>query len=191
MKVLVAGIGNIFLSDDGFGSEVARRLAWSDAMPPGVEVGDFGIRGVHLAYQLLDGYDALVMIDAIRTGEPPGTITVFEPDLAAEPGDIDRGDGRAAAASAIDAHGMDPMSVLRSLSGLGGSVERVVIVGCEPETVEEGIGLSEPVSAVLPAAASAVVDLVSELVAASGSSAAPSRPARAMRSDVAVHHGSG
>ena len=79
--VLVAGIGNIFLADDGFGVEVAQRLR-RPALPDGVRVEDFGIRGVHLAYELLDGYDALVLVDAVPMGEPPGTVAVIEPELA-------------------------------------------------------------------------------------------------------------
>ena len=80
--MLVAGIGNIFLGDDGFGVEVAQRLA-DRPMPEGVQVADFGIRGVHLAYELLDGYDALVLVDAVPMGEPPGTVAVIEPELDA------------------------------------------------------------------------------------------------------------
>ena len=83
--ILVAGIGNIFLTDDGFGVEVASRLA-RQSLPPGVRVADFGIRGVHLAYELLDGYDGLILIDAVPMGEPPGTLAVIEPD-ADDPGD--------------------------------------------------------------------------------------------------------
>ena len=79
-RVLVAGIGNIFLGDDGFGVEVADRLA-GRTLPDGVQVADFGIRGVHLAYELLDGYDALVLVDAVPMGEPPGTVAIIEPEL--------------------------------------------------------------------------------------------------------------
>jgi hydrogenase maturation protease len=161
VKVLVAGIGNIFLGDDGFGSEVARRLG-DAALPPGVEVVDFGIRGVHLAYQLLDGYDGLVIIDAIRQGDPPGTISLIEPELG--DGNQGEGDGALRPGVAVDAHGMDPESVLRSLSALGGSVARVLVVGCEPLSLEEGIGLSEPVDAALDRAAEVTLDAVTELL---------------------------
>jgi hydrogenase maturation protease len=160
VKVLVAGIGNIFLGDDGFGSEVARRLAGA-ALPEGVEVTDFGIRGIHLAYQLLDGYDGLVIIDAVRRGDPPGTISVIEPEL--DPGGTGDSDSQIRPAVAVDAHGMDPESVLRSLSALGGSVGRVLVVGCEPLSLEEGIGLSEPVGSALAAASGAVLEAVAEL----------------------------
>src|ERR1700722_2879797 len=95
--VLVAGIGNIFMSDDGFGVEVATRLA-TQAMPPGVRVAEFGIRGVHLAYELLDGYDALILIDAVPMGEVPGTIAVIEPD---DRGALPAGEEQS---SVVDAH---------------------------------------------------------------------------------------
>ena len=113
--VLVAGVGNIFLRDDGFGVEVASRLA-TRPMPEGVRVVDFGIRGLHLAYELLDGYDALVLVDAMPMGEPPGTVAVVEPDIDVTGSDV----------VAVDAHGMDPATVLATLSGLGGSVGRVL-----------------------------------------------------------------
>ncbi len=139
MKILIAGIGNIFLSDDGFGVEVVKHID-ATSLPHGVTIADFGIRGVHLAYELLDGYDALVLIDAMPLGEPPGTLVVFEPDV------------ESVEATNVDAHSMSPAVVLGLLAGLGGRVPRVVIVGCQPLTVEEGLGLSEPVSsAVTPA----------------------------------------
>ena len=139
-RVLVAGIGNIFLGDDGFGVEVVKHIDSSD-LPTGTTVTDFGIRGVHLAYELLEGYDALVLIDAMPLGEPPGTVAIFEPDID----DIDP--------AGVDAHSMNPAVVLGLLAGLGGNVPKVVIVGCQPLTLDEGIGLSEPVAAaVIPAA---------------------------------------
>ncbi len=153
-RTLVAGIGNIFLSDDGFGVEVAARLV-REPMPDDVHVEDFGIRGVHLAYELLDGYDTLVLVDALPRGEPPGTVTVLEPALDDLPG------------AAMDAHTMDPGTVLATLDGLGGQVGRVLIVGCEPLTVDEGIGLSEPVAAAVDVAAETVMDLVAVAPSAS------------------------
>ena len=146
-RTLVAGIGNIFSSDDGFGVEVAARLA-RRPLPDGVRVEDFGIRGVHLAYELLEGYDTLVLVDTLSQGEAPGTVVVFEPRL-----DDLRG-------AALDAHTMDPGTVLATLTELGGRVERVLIVGCEPATVEDGMGLSPPVAAAVERAADAVVDLI-------------------------------
>ena len=157
-RVLVAGVGNVFLSDDGFGVEVARRLAGRD-LPAGVEVADVGIRGMHLAYRLLDGYRALVLVDAVRHGHPPGTLYLLEHDLD---GPADDG--------AFDAHGMDPGAVLAMLDqlaqgvGVTRPVERVLVVGCEPASVDEGIGLTEPVAAVVDRAANAVVDLVGDLL---------------------------
>jgi hydrogenase maturation protease len=151
-RVLVAGVGNIFLGDDGFGVEVAARLAGAP-VPDGVEVADFGIRGVHLAYQLLEGYDALVLVDAVRRGEDPGTLSLLEVETEGEDPPM----------VAVDAHGMDPHSVLATLAGLGGSVERVLVVACEVAHVDEGIGLSAPVSRAVPAAAELVLKVVGEL----------------------------
>ena len=156
MKVLVAGIGNIFLGDDGFGVEVANRMA-PLPQPDGVVVADFGIRGVHLAYELLGGYDALVLIDAVPIGEPPGTLAVIEPEIA----ELIAGDDDIA--PAMDAHSMNPAVVLGMLAGLGGEVGRVVIVGCQPEVIEEGIGLSAPVTAAIDRAITAVTEVVIEL----------------------------
>jgi hydrogenase maturation protease len=148
-SVLVAGIGNIFLSDDGFGVEVASRLA-EVSVPEGVKVGDFGIRGVHLAYELLEGYDSVILIDALPTGDPPGTVCVFEPEL----------DG--AGVGVLDAHSLDPAAVLLMLGDLGGHVGRVLVVGCQPATLAEGIGLSEPVAAAVAEAVQVVLTLVND-----------------------------
>lgn len=148
-KVLVAGVGNIFLSDDGFGVEVVRRLA-GHPMPEGVTVADYGIRGIHLAYELLEGYDLVVLIDALPRGEPPGTLFVFEPD-------VDGFDD----VPPLDSHQMDPRAVLGMVAELGGEVGRVLLVGCEPADVGDGIGLSPPVAAVVEDAATMVEELVS------------------------------
>jgi hydrogenase maturation protease len=155
-RVLVAGIGNIFNSDDGFGSEVARRLL-KESIPEGVKVTDFGIRGIHLAYELLDGYDTAILIDATQQGGEPGTIYVMEPDIDA----IETESGLAEAGIA-DAHGMDPASVLALLRTLGGGVERLLVVGCEPADVEEGMGLSEPVARAVDEAVRVVRELLNE-----------------------------
>ena len=156
-RVLVAGIGNIFLSDDGFGVEVAQRLR---RHPPrdDVRIEDFGIRGVHLAYELLDGYDALVLVDALATGEPAGTVTVMEPDRPA-PG------AARADAPVLEAHSMDPVVVLDLVANLGGAIERVVVVGCEPASLDEGIGLSAPVADAVERAVDVVGQLLGELCA--------------------------
>lgn len=141
-RVLVAGIGNIFLGDDGFGVEVVRRLA-AHQLPDDVELLDTGVRGVHLAYQMLDGYRTVVLVDAARRGGAPGTVYLIEVD---EPADLAPQD------ALIDGHRMAPDTVLALLgtlsAGTGGSrPQRVVVVGCEPASLEEGMGLSDPVAA--------------------------------------------
>ncbi len=152
--VLVAGIGNIFQTDDAFGVEVANRLS-TRALPAGVRVEDFGIRGLHLAYELLNGYDGLVLIDAVPMGEPAGTLAIIEPEV--EPS------GRRDA-PVVDAHTMSPDAVLASLAGLGGSVEKIFIVGCQPANLQEGMGLTAPVAAAVDAAVDMCLALVSDLV---------------------------
>jgi hydrogenase maturation protease len=142
MSVLVAGIGNVFFGDDGFGVAVAARMA-GEPWPDDVHVVDVGIRTLHLAYQLLDGYDALVLVDAVASGEPPGTLVLL--DLADEP----------VAGARRDPHGVDPSTVLGLLEELGGHVRQVLLVGCAPATTE-GMGLSAAVAGVLDDA----VDLV-------------------------------
>ncbi len=145
--VLVAGVGNVFFSDDGFGPAVVERLAGAE-MPAGVEVGDYGIRGIHLAYRLLEErFAALILVDALPMGEPPGTLAVFEPE---DLGDI---------AGGIDAHCMSPAVVQSCVSALGGSLPRVLVVGCEPATVQPGMALSEPVVAALDDAARLVLEI--------------------------------
>lgn len=157
MKVLVAGIGNVFMRDDGFGVEVVRRMS-GVTTPEGVRVCDYGIRGVHLAYELLDGYDALVLVDAVPMGEPPGTVALIEPDVAglAQPG-------------ALDAHSMSPATVLGALAHLGGRVGRVLVIGCEPADTGEGMGLSEEVSAAIGAAVDLCLEVLDELCPSVGS----------------------
>ncbi len=152
MSVLVAGVGNIFLGDDGFGSEVARRLA-DVPLPEGTKVVDFGIRGVHLAYELLDGYDALVLIDAAPHGVAPGTVSLIQPDLARLP-------DSPASAGLVDAHGMEPTSVFSLLESLGQTPARTLVVACEPLDTGDGIGLTEPVAAAVDAAVTLVRDLL-------------------------------
>jgi hydrogenase maturation protease len=150
MKILVAGIGNIFLGDDGFGVEVVKHID-TTSLPEGVKVEDFGIRGVHLSFELLDGYDALVLVDAMPVGEPPGTVVTFEPDVES----ID--------ATTADAHSMSPAVVLGLLAGMGGTIPRVVVVGCQPLTIDEGIGLSEPVAAAVAPAADTVRQVLADI----------------------------
>jgi hydrogenase maturation protease len=165
-RVLVAGVGNIFLGDDGFGVEVARRLAAAD-LPEGVEVADFGIRGVHLAYQLLDGYDLVVLVDATPRGGEPGSVYVIEPTRSAG--------ADAEQASMVDAHDMEPGAVLALLEALGGTPGRVLVVGCEPAEVTERIGLSEPVAGAVDRAAEVVRELVMEVEPGSTQATTPRR----------------
>jgi hydrogenase maturation protease len=152
MTVLVAGIGNLFASDDGFGPEVVRRLGERADGP--VRVVDYGIRGMHLAYDLLDGYDVLVLVDAVPTGDAAGDVTVLE----VGPGDLGAGD--------FDPHGMSPVAVLASLESLGGTLPRTYVVGCRPGSVEDGIGLTDAVAAAVPVAVETVERLLADLLAA-------------------------
>ncbi|MFJ1546570.1 hydrogenase maturation protease [Streptomyces sp. NPDC088246] len=152
---LVAGVGNIFLGDDGFGVETVRRLA-SVPLPGHVEAVDIGVRGVHLAYQLLDGYDTLVLIDATERGGAPGTLYLIEAD---RPGRIEPQE------ALLDGHRMSPDAVLALLETLCAGTgcippRRTLVVGCEPACVEEGIGLSGPVAAAVPEAMNMVLRLV-------------------------------
>jgi hydrogenase maturation protease len=146
-RVLVAGVGNLFLGDDGFGPEVARRLA-GRSLPAGVRVVDYGIRGMHLAYDLLEGYDELVILDAAPRGGRPGDVVVLEV------GEGDFGTGE------FDGHGMEPTAVLSSLGSLGGRLPRTYVVGCEPADIDEGIGLSPSVAAAVDPAVDAVLRLL-------------------------------
>jgi hydrogenase maturation protease len=148
---LVAGVGNIFLGDDGFGPAAARALA-GRSLPDGVRVIDYGIRGMHLAYDLLDGVGALVLVDALPGEGPAGTLTVLEV------GPDDLGDGE------FDAHGMDPVAVLASLEAMGGRLPPTYVVGCRPADLSEGIGLSDPVAQAVGDAVVTVRRLVDELV---------------------------
>ena len=153
-RVLVAGIGNVFRSDDGFGPEVVRRLAAEGALPAGVRVADYGIRGLHLAYDLLDSYDTLILIDALPGDDgAPGGVVLLE--VTAD----DLGDGE------FDAHAMGPAAMLAGLDRLGGRLPATYVVGCRVTDVDEGLGLSEPVAAAVPVAATAVRELVARLLA--------------------------
>jgi hydrogenase maturation protease len=150
-RTLVAGIGNVFLGDDGFGVEVVARLV-REPLPPGVRIVDTGIRARDLAYELLDGgYDTAILVDAVARGEAPGTLSVIEP-VACEP--IDSSE------TTFDAHAMTPDTVLSFLNTLGGVSTRIRIVGCEPACLEEGIGLSAPVTAAIGEAVALIRELV-------------------------------
>jgi len=155
-QILVAGIGNAWLRDDGFGGEVAKRLAQRE-LPGGVEVMDFGTGGLDLAYEVMRGYDALVLIDISRQGGEPGTLYVMEPDEADIAAGIEDGE-------MVDPHGMDPQTVLRFVRAVGGWPGKVVIIACEPAEIEEvGLGLSERVSAAVDHAVELVASTVAEL----------------------------
>ena len=147
-RTLVAGVGNIFFGDDGFGVEVARRLAERD-LPEGVTVADYGISGMHLAHDLSNGYDRAILIDATPRGGAPGTVYVLEPDAPAEPNH-----------ALFDSHGMQPEVVLGMLGMLGAATGQMLIVGCEPASSEPGIGLSGPVAAAVNDAVRKVLELI-------------------------------
>ncbi len=156
-RILVAGVGNVFLGDDGFGVEVVRRLA-GRGLPEGVEVVDFGIRGMDLAYALQGDYEAVVFVDATPRGERPGTVYLIEPEIE-EGGE-----------AMLDTHGMDPVKVIKLSRALGAKPTRTLVVGCEPQQVVSGedyedmiMELSEPVRAAVEEAVKLVESLVEEI----------------------------
>jgi hydrogenase maturation protease len=151
-RTLIAGVGNIFQRDDAFGVEVIRLLA-DRPWPPGVKVVDFGIRGVHLVYELLDGCDLFVLVDAAQRGCAPGTVTVLEvdPDHMPSPGGV------------MDAHGLAPDQVFAMLASMGGRPGRSLVVACEPADVSDGMGLSDPVREALPTAVRAVEAILEQV----------------------------
>ena len=158
-RILVAGIGNIFLGDDGFGPEVMRHVVGVPRIDD-VDLVDYGIRGMHLAYDLLEEWRALVLVDALPNQGAPGTIHVFDADHET-----------LAATAGLEAHSMDPAAVFATLTALGGTAPRTIVVGCEVENVEEGMGLSEPVAAAVPAAIAAINDVLADLVTRTTASA--------------------
>jgi hydrogenase maturation protease len=153
MRVLVAGLGNVFEGDDGFGVAVVQRLV-GQSWPDGVEVRDFGIRGVHLAYQLLEPYDLVVMVDAVQRGGTPGTVYVIEHGV-----DDDEA-APAEDAPMMDAHDLAPDGVLALVPRLGGTLPRVVVVGCEPASIAPDMALSAAVAGSVETAARLVTELV-------------------------------
>jgi hydrogenase maturation protease len=154
-KILIACIGNIFLGDDGFGTEVARRLA-GRPLAPGVILKDFGIRALDLTYALLDPHDLVILVDACPRGGKPGTVYLVEPD----PVESNTLDG-----ARLETHAMNPMSVLRVVKAMGSAQGRILLVGCEPADIgsnEEGkLGLSGPVEAAVDEAIALIETLVS------------------------------
>lgn len=175
-KLLVAGVGNIFLGDDGFGVEVARRLAQED-LPGWVQVADYGISGMHLAYDLADGYDTAILVDTAQRGDAPGTLTVIDAgqsrDQAARDraGDQAQGEGALAGSRLFDAHGMQPDVVLGVLDMLGAGSARVLVVGCEPASLDYGMELSEPVAEAVDEAVQVVKRLIASMISPYGSGA--------------------
>lgn len=161
-RILIACIGNIFLGDDGFGVEVAKRLM-NKHYPEGVKVVDFGIRGIELAYTLLDDYDELVLVDAVPRGGQPGTLYLIEPDLT----NMNPEKGAEAGRVALDAHSMDPVKVLAFARTIGAQPIHTLLVGCEPTGSNDGggysemqMGLSEPVQAAVDEAEKMIDSLV-------------------------------
>ena len=163
-SILIAGIGNIFLGDDGFGVEVARRML-SRPQCTGVRIVDFGIRGFDLAYALQDGYEATILVDAYPHGQKPGTVTVLEPnldELTATPSDF------------VQPHAMNPMNVLRLAKAMNGAKNRILLVGCEPLNLggDEGhMGLSETVEAAVGDAVREIDLLVNRILDGQGNQA--------------------
>jgi hydrogenase maturation protease len=164
-RILIACIGNIFLGDDGFGVEVAQRLLRRQ-YPRGVQVVDFGIRGMELAYTLLEEYDTLILVDAVPRGGAPGTVYLIEPDLSG----MSPEKGVVAGRSALDSHSMDPVKVLACARALGANPVRTLLVGCEPAPPGEGgysemqMGLSEPVRLAIDEAVRLIDSLVDKLL---------------------------
>jgi hydrogenase maturation protease len=156
-RVLIAGIGNVFLGDDAFGVEVARRLG-ERVLPVGVRVVDFGVRGFDLACALIDGYRAAILVDLAGRGGAPGTLYVIEPDVRLD----------MTAALEVDGHGLEPARVFALAGALGGTLpDRVLIVGCEPERLGEpdgdvSVGLSEAVQAAVDRAIDLTLTLARE-----------------------------
>jgi hydrogenase maturation protease len=149
-RVLVAGIGNMFLGDDGFGTAVAQRLATME-FPQGMEVADFGIRGLDLAYALGQPYDAVILVDAVARGGRPGQLAVIVPD-------VERDD-----TASFDSHRMDPVAVLKLARRLGELPPQIYLVGCEPRKAHEGDGMSTGLSAPVAAAVEQAVRIVRDL----------------------------
>jgi hydrogenase maturation protease len=161
-RILVAGVGNIFLGDDAFGVEVIRELL-ARPLPDGVRVVDFGIRGLDLVYALLDAYEAVLLVDATPRGGQPGTLYVLEvePPEPTEAGTEEL---------TVEGHNLDPVRVLRVAAAMGSPVRRLFVVGCEPgppgDVEEMTAGLSEAVRAAVGEAVAQVESLVAELLAA-------------------------
>jgi hydrogenase maturation protease len=134
LRTLVAGFGNVRLGDDGFGVEVVHRLK-AQPLPEGAHVRDFGIRGLHLVFDLLESWDAILLVDAMKHGDPPGTVFVLDPNI----------DAIGDPSSLPDAQSLHPAAVLRTAHALGARMYNLHVIGCEPADLSEHVGLSEPV----------------------------------------------
>ena len=156
-KVLIAGIGNAWLKDDGFGGEVVKRLEQRE-LPEDVTVFDFGTGGLDLAYEVMRGYSALVLIDVSKQGGEPGTLYRIEPNPDEVNASIEDGD-------VINPHGMDPQTVLRFVKTISGWPGKVIVIACEPAEVEDmGLELTESVAAAVDGAVDLVIETVDELL---------------------------
>jgi hydrogenase maturation protease len=166
VKALVAGVGEVLMSDDGFGVEVVRRLA-REPLPGGVRAIDFGSRAVHLAAHLLHGCELLILIDTVERGGEPGTLYVIESD-GSQVASPSIGTGRPSpprSPRAIEAASDDLEdsldAVVAVFQAFGGDIARVIVVGCEPGDVGAGSGLTAPVARAVDEA----VEVVRELLA--------------------------
>jgi hydrogenase maturation protease len=156
-RILIACIGNIFLGDDAFGVEVAKRLSTHE-LPAFVKVVDFGIRGFDLAYALQDGYETTILVDAYPHARPPGAVSLVEPDLTR----LDE-----VQSSVVETHGMNPLNVLRMATAMNANFKRILLVGCEPESFggEEGrMGLSAPVEAAVDEAVQMILAVIDNIL---------------------------
>jgi hydrogenase maturation protease len=161
-RILIAGIGNIFLGDDAFGSEVARKLQ-QRSWPDEVRVEDFGIRGFDLTFALLDGYETTILIDAVPRGGAPGTLYKIEPDVN-DLDELSTGD------ATLETHGMNPMKVLAMAKSMGGEFKKLLLIGCEPAPLasEDGyMGLSSAVQGSVDEAIRMVESLIEESLSSS------------------------
>src|ERR1700722_17794132 len=160
--ILIACIGNIFLGDDAFGVEVARALA-ARSLPANVKLVDFGIRGWDLTYSLMEDHDAVILVDAVLRGQPPGTLYLIEPDT----NDTEGGTEISPQDIQLDAHNLDPAKVLRLAASLGGKQNRILLVGCEPTPMDSeqdmAMELSDAVQAAVPEAVNMIESLLNEL----------------------------
>jgi hydrogenase maturation protease len=184
-QILVAGVGNAWLGDDGFGGNVIARLQQRE-LPAGVQCLDFGTGGLDLAYEVIRGYDALVLLDVSRQGGEPGTLYVMEPDEASVDAEVQDG-------QMLDPHGMDPQTVLRFVKLFGGWPGMVLVIACEPTNVEEmGMGLSEAVAEAVDRAADLVLETIAEIARATPTEEVPTSMPRGLATlHAQLPHGAG